>query len=312
MGSTGTIVCNAPSVPVGARYVIDVRVRVAATTPPGAMLTNAVVVAAATPDPDPTNNQASVPTLVVAPGFADVAIVKTDAPDPQAAGAAVSYGFAVTNNGPSVATNVTVTDTLPPGTAFVSGSAGCTAAGTTVTCTVGTLTPGASPAVGIVISTPPQPGTITNTVTVSASEPDPIPANNTEPEDTTLVQRADVQIVKTGPSSATPGAPLVYTLVVTNNGPSIADLVTVTDATPAGLSSSPTAARVRRRSRCARDAPAEHVGDHHVHLQRALGLHGAEPDQQHGHGTRRRRLATSLATTAPPRRRRCRSPPTSR
>ena len=124
VGSTGTIVCNAPSIPVGARYVIDVRVRVAAGTPGRPSPTES-----SWPPPRRThsaNNLAAVPTLVVL-RLGRRRIVKTDAPNPQAAGAAVSYGFAVTNNGPSVATNVTVTDTPAAGTAFVSGSAGCSA-----------------------------------------------------------------------------------------------------------------------------------------------------------------------------------------
>ena len=73
---------------------------------------------------------------------------------------------------------------------------------------------------------PPAPGLLTNTATVSATETDPVPSNNSEPEDTTLVQRADVRITKAGPATATPGSTVVYTLTVVNDGPSIADTVT--------------------------------------------------------------------------------------
>ena len=234
-GATGTVSCTVATLAAGASATFDLRVRLAAGTAAGTTLSNTVTVSSTTPDPDPANNTDTEPTLVVGPGTADVRIVKTDAPDPQVAGAPVSYAFAITNNGPATATNVTVTDTLPAGTAFLTGSAGCTAAAGVLTCTVGTLAPGASTAVGVTLTTPPTPGLLTNTATVSATEPDPVPSNNTEPEDTTLIQRADVRIAKTGPATATPGSTVVYTLTITNDGPSVADNVTVNDPAPGGL-----------------------------------------------------------------------------
>lgn len=234
-GGSGLVSCTTANLAVNATAALVLHVRVAPGTPGGTTLTNTASVGSATPDADPSNNSDTEPTLVTAPGAVDLAIVKTDAPDPQAAGSPVSYTLTITNHGPGTATNVVVTDTLPPGTAFLSGSTGCSAAGATVSCAVGTLPPGASTAVGLTISTPPVPGVITNSATVGASESDPVPANNTETEDTTLVQRADVQIAKSGPATATPGSTAVYTLTITNNGPSVADTVTVNDATPAGL-----------------------------------------------------------------------------
>ncbi len=59
-------------------------------------------------------------------------------------GSTVTYTVAVTNAGPQTATNVVTTLTLPGGTSFVSGSAGCTASGTTVTCNSGDIANGGS------------------------------------------------------------------------------------------------------------------------------------------------------------------------
>ncbi len=234
-GATGTVSCGVATLATGATATFDLRVRLAPGTPAGTTLSNTVSVTSATPNPDPANNSDTEPTLVVGPGMADLSIVKTDAPDPQAAGAPVSYTFAITNNGPATATSVTVTDTLPAGTALVASSPGCAVSAGVLTCAVGILAPGASTAVGVTLSTPPVPGVLTNVASVSATEPDPVPGNNTEPEDTTLVQRADVRIAKSGPASATPGSTVSYTLTVTNDGPSVADAVTVTDPTPSGL-----------------------------------------------------------------------------
>src|SRR4029079_8343246 len=55
-------------------------------------------------------------------GAADLAITKTDSPDPVITGNDVTYTVTVTNNGPDAATSVTVTDNLPAETTFVSCS----------------------------------------------------------------------------------------------------------------------------------------------------------------------------------------------
>ena len=231
----GVLSCTIPSLAPGPPVALVVAVRVNVGTASGTTLTNTVAVSSSTPDPNPGNDQDVEPTSVLAPTDADLAIVKTDAPDAAVAGTQVSYTLSVTNRGPAVATNVTVTDTLPAGTALVSGSTGCGAVGAAVSCSVGSLAPGSSVALGITISTPPAAGVIDNTATVSAAEPDPLPGNNTDPEQTTLVARADVAIVKSGPASATAGQALSYTLTIINNGPSQADAVTVLDPTPTSL-----------------------------------------------------------------------------
>jgi uncharacterized repeat protein (TIGR01451 family) len=60
------------------------------------------------------------------------------------AGTNSSYTLTVKNNGPLVATQVAVTDTLPTLATFVSASAGCSASGSTVTCQVASLAVSAS------------------------------------------------------------------------------------------------------------------------------------------------------------------------
>ena len=90
-----------------------------------------------------------------------------------------------TNLGPTTATGVVVSDPVPAGTTFVSASAGCALALGIVSCTAGTLAPGASQA--FTISVLALPGTsITNTATVAGLQPDPNPANNTASVTTTI------------------------------------------------------------------------------------------------------------------------------
>ena len=50
-----------------------------------------------------------------------------------------------------------------------------------------------------------------------------------------IVPAADVGLVMTGPRSVQPGSPAVYTIAMTNTGPSEAEAVVVSDVTPVGL-----------------------------------------------------------------------------
>jgi uncharacterized repeat protein (TIGR01451 family) len=114
---------------------------------------------------------------------ADLAIAKTDSPNPVTVGNPLTYTITVTNNGPSEATGVTVLDPLPNGVTFGSATASqgsCTQSSGTVTCSLGTMVNGASATVTIVV-TPTTAGTITNTASVTGDLSDPITGNNMTP-----------------------------------------------------------------------------------------------------------------------------------
>jgi uncharacterized repeat protein (TIGR01451 family) len=102
------------------------------------------------------------------------------------------YTSSVVNLGPATATNVVVTDVLPSSLGFsslycnvgpcqssVTTSVGsCTATGQTVTCNLGTMAAGQTATVNIPVEAL-MPGAITDTVTVAATQTDPVLANNT-------------------------------------------------------------------------------------------------------------------------------------
>ena len=77
-------------------------------------------------------------------------------------------------------------------------------------------------------------GTLSNTATVSSACETPPPRDNTAIDTDTLTPQADLSITKTdGVSSATPGSPMTYTIVVGNAGPSNVVGATVSDGFPA-------------------------------------------------------------------------------
>jgi uncharacterized repeat protein (TIGR01451 family) len=123
---------------------------------------------------------------------ADLAVSMADSPDPVAQRGQVTYTVTVDNLGPGQATDSTLVDNLPQAT-FVSASpsqGSCAHEGKAksdgvLTCDLGTLEAGATATVSVVVS-PPRDGTITNTATVRAAQPDTNTANNAASETTTV------------------------------------------------------------------------------------------------------------------------------
>jgi uncharacterized repeat protein (TIGR01451 family) len=156
-----------------------------------------------------------------------------------------AYTITVTNsgNGPTSGT-VTVTDTLPAGLSFVSGSGtgwnACTASGQIVTCTrtasaIAALT---SSAITLLVNVAANaPASVTNSVAVSGGG-EIITNNNSATDPTTITQLADLTIAKSHSGNFTQGqSNAAYTITVTNSGTGpTSGTVTVTDTLPAGLS----------------------------------------------------------------------------
>lgn len=89
----------------------------------------------------------------------------------------VVYTLTARNNGPTTATGVTITDPVPAGSTFVSADPGCTLAAGVVTCTVGTLAPGASASFALTVEAG-SGASLVNTATVDGDQDDPNPAND--------------------------------------------------------------------------------------------------------------------------------------
>jgi uncharacterized repeat protein (TIGR01451 family) len=120
---------------------------------------------------------------------ADLGLRITDAPDPAKVGKDLTYTLVVTNNGPSAASGITVTDTLASGLTFrsMATSAGsCSRSGSTVTCSIPTLGAGDVATITIVVR-PTAKGTVTNAATVAASGPGDFNPQNNSASTSTLV-----------------------------------------------------------------------------------------------------------------------------
>jgi uncharacterized repeat protein (TIGR01451 family) len=123
---------------------------------------------------------------------ADLAVTKTDSPDPVSVGAFLTYTLGVANAGPQDATGLVLTDTLHKSLRFRSATptqGRCVLrGGRIVKCDLAELAAGESATVTILVR-PTRAGTVTNSATVDASQPtDPIPANNTVVTTTTVVR----------------------------------------------------------------------------------------------------------------------------
>jgi len=234
-------------VAAGETATFTVVVKVNSNTPGATIISNDAVAASATSDPTPGNNTGTATTTVVT--SADLLVVKVDSPDPVTAGADLTYTITVTNGGSSDAQNLSLSDTLPPNTTFISFMvpAGWTrtdavpAGGTgTVTATTPTLVSGASAQFTLVVNVnanTPHNTVLSNSATVTTSTSDPNSLNNTGTATTTVVSLPDLTISKTHAGNFSAGQTgASYTIKVTNvsTGPS-SGTVTVTDNVPVGL-----------------------------------------------------------------------------
>ena len=236
--AAGTFTCTT-SAPIasGGFVIYQLTLAVPASYAPANVSNTATITSTPTTDPNPANDSATDTDSVTT--SADLGMVKTDSTDPVTPGQALTYTLTVTNNGPSDAATVQVSDTVPAQftvTNVTSPTGACSHVGNVVTCTQPSLAAAGSLTVTVFVTAnlAAAPGTYTNTATVSATTADAVPGNDSGSQDTTIVPSADLSIVKTDSADpVNPGTSFNYVIVVTNNGPSDASSLTVTDTIPA-------------------------------------------------------------------------------
>ncbi|WP_223585902.1 DUF11 domain-containing protein [Microbacterium sp. OVT16B] len=227
-----TLTCPLGDLTVG--QIVTVRLDGTIAESATGTLTNTATVTSPTPDPDPSDNTSTVDKPLTP--SADVVVEKTTSTPSVPLQGEASFVITVRNDGPSTAAGVVVDDAVPVGLATTGAtpSVGTWSAADS-RWTVGTLLPGESATLTVtaqVVAT----GSMTNTATGTSQTPDPDPSNNTDTATVVGTPSADLSVVKT--ASANPAnlnAPITYTIVVTNNGPSPASAVAISDPLPAAL-----------------------------------------------------------------------------
>ncbi|HXH93064.1 MAG TPA: DUF11 domain-containing protein, partial [Thermoanaerobaculia bacterium] len=243
VGSNGTVSCTAPTLAPGT-VSFTITASTAPTAPAGTYSTTATITST-TPDPSDNDNSAQVDVIISTQS--DFSIALAASPNPVDAGTNLTWTLTVTNNGPSTGTTASVSLPLPASTTFVSVAppAGWSCitppvgANGTVTCSLTTsLSPSSSAVLTVVSqvdSSTASGSTLTGTATVSSPD-DVFPVNDSATASVQTTASADLAVTKSvAPATDFPGSALQYTIIVSNNGPSNAATVTMTDVLPATL-----------------------------------------------------------------------------
>jgi uncharacterized repeat protein (TIGR01451 family) len=208
--------------------VVTLVVRVDSGVPAGAFIYNAVAITDTSGLTDTDDITTPVQTR------ADLAVTKSDDPDPVIVGTLLTYTLVVTNNGPSVARNAAVTDTLPPEVAFVSAEPAQSSGPNPLVWSLGDLAVGEvrrlTVTVRVLVTTT---DVFTNAVVVGSDTPDDNPGNNGDEEPTTPLVPGLELTKDVVPGEAVRNMPFTYTIRITNTGQVTFDPLVLTDTLPA-------------------------------------------------------------------------------
>ncbi|MBI3979603.1 MAG: DUF11 domain-containing protein, partial [Chloroflexi bacterium] len=227
----------------GSSGALSLRVHVAEMMPVGAVLTNTAVVSTTTAEADASNNRA-VDVQTAATSTPDLAVAKSLANSRLVQGAEATYRIAYSNASASAAPNTVVTDTLPPGVAFVSARPITpTVLGERVVWHLGTIAgadyPGASGELFLnvyVSDTVPAGTTLNNTVAIGTPDETAPADNQASYVGTVITGTRDLVLAKeVSRGLFAAGNTVTYRLTYENRGSASAQWVRVTDTLPAGL-----------------------------------------------------------------------------
>ena len=167
---------------------------------------------------------------------ADLEVVKLVSNATPKFGDEITWTIIVTNHGPDKAKAVNVTDKLPAGLKYNGHSGPGLYDSSNGIWIIGDMEKGDSVSLSIRTIVEISNGTIENIAVVNSTTPDNNTDNNIGNNTTKVNDDADLEIVKVV-SNKNPkfGETITWTITVTNNGPSDAKNVRVTDKLPAGL-----------------------------------------------------------------------------
>ncbi len=242
-----TVIIDAGAIAAGASRVVKVVARV---TQAGPLKAVAQVTAANEADVDsaPANDDGDQSEddeafAIVTGQQADLSLSKMASSATAVVGDDVTFTLRITNDGPSDATGVQVTDKLPAGLAYLSNDSGGSYTANSGVWNVGSVAQGTSKTLKIVARVT-KAGANTNSAQVTASDqpdPDSTPGNNDASEDdqasaTVGGTQIDLSLTNTvADGTIARGETTTFLVTVRNDGSANATGVSVADAIPAGL-----------------------------------------------------------------------------
>ncbi len=168
----------------------------------------------------------------------DLVITKRAVPTSLRIGERTTFIITVTNNGPTDATGVVVSDPLPDGLEYesVTSSQGeATYANGVITASIGDLGKGRSVTIQV-RATATQVGSFTNIANVSGDQTETTLENNRAAATVVVTALIDLNLTKSvTPTQTDVNKPVEYTLVIRNDGPADANEVVLTDPMPEGI-----------------------------------------------------------------------------
>ncbi len=229
------------TIPVGGTITYTVVVSIPANFTGNLVNTAAITPPTGTTDPNPGNN--TVTDTDSNDPQADLEISKTDGTTTYTSGTTTTYTVVASNNGPSNVVGATLVDNIPAGVTWsytstgTAGTGGNTASGTGNINEVLTIPSGGRITYTISVAVPANfTGNLVNTATIAppVGVIDPISNNNTVTDTDTPSPQADFAVTKTdGMPTYVAGTTTIYTVVVSNSGPSDG-IGNFTDNIPAG------------------------------------------------------------------------------
>ncbi len=203
-------------------------------------------ISSSTYDPDEGNNSPPAVTTTVNPvPMSDLSITMSGAPDPVYVGSKLMYTIEATNTGPSTDPDAVVNDTLPANVTFDSATGGAMPSGGVLTLPLGSLASNSTTSVNIVVTpTAAAAGSGSASImnnAVITGEYNTNTQNSASTSTTVMASTAIVLQVTAQPATAQEGQYLTYTVTATNNGPSNATGVVLTDTLPSDIGATVTA-----------------------------------------------------------------------
>ena len=241
--ASGQVTADLGSLASGATGTVTITVVPDAAAVP--QIVDSAAISSSTYDPDESNNAPDPMVTTVKPApVSNLSIRLTGSPNPVSAGARLTYTIKASNTGASTDPDAVVTDTLPADVTFVSATGGVMPSGGVLTLPIGSLASNVTTTLTIVVTPTAAAasgnGSITNSAVITGLYN--INTMNSASVTTTVTPATAIAIqVTPTPATAGVGQDLIYTVTATNNGPSNATNVVLTDTLPSFIGSDVTA-----------------------------------------------------------------------